>query len=78
MKKKKNSQTLQLSPDSDLLFSSEYLLLYDRSMKIIKDWKKGKLSDKQYEILMNTTLSEIRQVIRNEQKAGKEKEEAGK
>lgn len=78
MKKKKNKATLQLSPDSDLLFSSEYLLLYDRSMKIFKDWKKGKLSDKQYEILMNTTLSEIRQVIRNEQKAGKEKEEAGK
>ena len=77
MKKKKNSQTLQLSPDSDLLFSSEYLLLYDRSMKIFKDWQQGKLSDKQYEILMNTTLSEIRQVIRNEQKAGKEKEEAG-
>ena len=77
MKKKKNNQTLQLSPDSDLLFSSEYLLLYDRSMKIWKDWKKGKLSNKQYEILMNTTLSEIRQVIRNEQKAGKEKEEAG-
>ena len=77
MKKKKNSQTLQLSPDSDLLFSSEYLLLYDRSMKIFKDWKQGKLSNKQYEILMNTTLSEIRQVIRNEQKAGKEKEEAG-
>lgn len=77
MKKKKNNQTLQPSPDS-LLFSSEYLLLYDRSMKIFKDWKKGKLSDKQYEILMNTTLSEIRQVIRNEQKAGKEKEEAGK
>ena len=77
MKKKKNKATLQPSPDS-LLFSSEYLLLYDRSMKIFNDWKQGKLSDKQYEILMNTTLSEIRQVIRNEQKAGKEKEEAGK
>ena len=76
MKKKKNKATLQPSPDS-LLFSSEYLLLYDRSMKIFKDWKQGKLSDKQYEILMNTTLSEIRQVIRNEQKAGKEKEETG-
>lgn len=76
MKKKKNKATLQPSPDS-LLFSSEYLLLYDRSMKIFKDWKQGKLSNKQYEILMNTTLSEIRQVIRNEQKAGKEKEEAG-
>ena len=77
MKKKKNKATLQPSPDSELLFSSEYLLLYDRSMKIFKDWKQGKLSDKQYEILMNTTLSEIRQVIRNEQKAGKEKEKAG-
>ena len=76
MKKKKNKATLQQSPDN-ILFSSEYLLLYDRSMKIFKDWKQGKLSDKQYEILMNTTLSEIRQVIRNEQKAGKEKEEAG-
>ena len=78
MKKKKNNQIFQLSPDSGLLFSSEYLLLYDRSMKIWNDRKQGKLSDKQYEILMNTTLSEIRQVIRNEQKAGKEKEEAGK
>ena len=76
MKKKKNNQTLQPSPDNEILFSSEYLLLYDRSMKIWRDWQQGKLSNMQYEILMNTTLSEIRQVIRNEQKAGKEKEEA--
>lgn len=76
MSRKRNKVISEPSQDK-LLFSSEYLLLYDRSMNIWKDWKDGKLSDMQYEILMNTTLKEIRTVIRNEQKAGKEEAEKG-
>lgn len=76
MSRKKNKVISEAFQDK-LPFSSEYILLYDRSVKIFKDWKEGKLSDMQYEILMNTTLKEIRTVIRNEQKAGKEEAEEG-
>lgn len=50
--------------------------LVDRSIKIYKDFRSGKLTRAQYEVLQNTTLSEIRQLQREEKEEdGKEKEE---
>lgn len=53
-------------------FSSEYIVLVDRSIKIWQDWMSGKLTREQYRILQETTLKEIREVMKNEQKAGEE------
>ena len=48
----------------------------DRSIQIYKDFRSGKISRTQYEVLQNTTLSEIRQLQREEKEEnGKEKEE---
>lgn len=83
MKKKKSSATLKQfkqvinNPYGDITtqnFSSEYIVLVDRSMKIWQDWMSGKLTREQYRILQETTLKEIREVKKNEQKAGKETE----
>lgn len=50
--------------------------LVDRSIKIYKDFRSGKLTRLEYEVLQNTTLSEIRQLQREEKEEnGKEKEE---
>lgn len=53
-------------------FSSEYIVLVDRSMKIWQDWMSGKLTREQYRLLQETTLKEIREVKKNEQKASEE------
>lgn len=51
--------------------------LVDRSIQIYKDFRSGKLSRTEYEVLQNTTLAEIRQLQREEKEEnGKEKEEA--
>lgn len=48
----------------------------DRSIQIYKDFRSGKLTRLEYEVLQNTTLSEIRQLQREEKEEnGKEKEE---
>lgn len=50
--------------------------LVDRSIKIYKDFRSGKLTRLEYEVLQNTTLSEIRQLQREEKEEdAKEKEE---
>lgn len=50
--------------------------LVDRSIQIYKDFRSGKLTRLEYEVLQNTTLSEIRQLQREEKEEnGKEKEE---
>lgn len=50
--------------------------LVDRSIKIYKDFRSGKLTRTEYEVLQNTTLSEIRKLQREEKEEnGKEKEE---
>ncbi len=50
--------------------------LVDRSIKIYKDFRSGKISRTQYEVLQNTTLAEIRQLQREEKEEDvKEKEE---
>lgn len=50
--------------------------LVDRSIKIYKDFRSGKLTRLEYEVLQNTTLSEIRDLQREEKEEnGKEKEE---
>lgn len=50
--------------------------LVDRSIQIYKDFRSGKLTRLEYEVLQNTTLSEIRQLQREEnEENGKEKEE---
>ena len=56
-------------------FSSEYIVLVDRSIKIWQDWMQGKLTREQYRVLQETTLKEIREVRKNEQKASEEKKE---
>ena len=58
---------------SGLPYSSEYIILVDRSMKIWQDWMQGKLTREQYRVLQETTLKEIREVRKNEQKASEEK-----
>lgn len=51
--------------------------LVDRSIKIYKDFRSGKLTRLEYEVLQNTTLSEIRQLQREEKEEDvKEEEEA--
>ena len=52
--------------------------LVDRSIKIYKDFRSGKLTRLEYEVLQNTTLSEIRQLQREEKEedAKEEEEEA--
>lgn len=50
--------------------------LVDRSIQLYKDFRSGKLTRLEYEVLQNTTLSEIRQLQREEKEEnGKEKEE---
>lgn len=50
--------------------------LVDRSIQIYKDFRSGKLTRLEYEVLQNTTLAEIRQLQREEKEEnGKEKEE---
>ena len=50
--------------------------LVDRSIQIYKDFRSGKLTRFEYEVLQNTTLSEIRQLQREEKEEDvKEKEE---
>ena len=50
--------------------------LVDRSIQIYKDFRSGKLTRLEYEVLQNTNLSEIRQLQREEKEEnGKEKEE---
>lgn len=50
--------------------------LVDRSIQIYKDFRSGKLTRTEYEVLQNTTLSEIRKLQREEKEEnGKEKEE---
>ena len=50
--------------------------LVDRSIQIYKDFRSGKLTRLEYEVLQNTTLSEIRQLQREEKEEdAKEKEE---
>lgn len=50
--------------------------LVDRSIQIYKDFRSGKLTRLEYEVLQNTTLSEIRDLQREEnEENGKEKEE---
>ena len=50
--------------------------LVDRSIQIYKDFRSGKLTRLEYEVLQNTTLAEIRQLQREEKdEHGKEKEE---
>ena len=50
--------------------------LVDRSIQIYKDFRSGKLTRLEYEVLQNTTLSEIRDLQREEKEEnGKEKEE---
>ena len=50
--------------------------LVDRSIQIYKDFRSGKLTRLEYEVLQNTTLSEIRQLQREEKEEhGNEKEE---
>ena len=52
------------------------IALADRSIQIYKDFRSGKLTKLEYEVLQNTTLSEIRQLQREEKEEnGKEKEE---
>ena len=52
------------------------IALVDRSIQIYKDFRSGKLTKLEYEVLQNTTLSEIRQLQREEKEEnGKEKEE---
>ena len=58
-----------------LPYSSEYIILVDRSMKIWQDWMQGKLTREQYRVLQETTLKEIREVRKNEQKASQEEKE---
>lgn len=53
-------------------FSSEYIVLVDRSVKIWQDWMQGKLTREQYRLLQETTLKEIREVKKHEQKASEE------
>lgn len=52
--------------------------LVDRSIQIYKDFRSGKLTRLEYEVLQNTTLSEIRQLQREEKEedAKEEEEEA--
>lgn len=52
--------------------------LVDRSIKIYKDFRSGKLTRLEYEVLQNTTLSEIRHLQREEKEedAKKKEEEA--
>lgn len=77
MKKKKSSETSKQfkqvinTPYGDITtqsFSSEYIVLVDRSIKIWQDWMQGKLTREQYRILQETTLKEIREVRKNEKK----------
>ena len=50
--------------------------LVDRSIQIYKDFRSGKLTRLEYEVLQNTTLAEIRQLQREEKEEdAKEKEE---
>ena len=50
--------------------------LVDRSIQIYKDFRSGKLTRLEYEVLQNTTLAEIRQLQREEKEEDvKEKEE---
>ena len=50
--------------------------LVDRSIQIYKDFRSGKLTRLEYEVLQNTTLSEIRDLQREEKEEDvKEKEE---
>lgn len=52
------------------------IALVDRSIKIYKDFRSGKLTRLEYEVLQNTTLSEIRHLQREEKEEdAKEKEE---
>ena len=52
------------------------IALVDRSIQIYKDFRSGKLTKLEYEVLQNTTLSEIRQLQREEKEENvKEKEE---
>lgn len=84
MRKKKNEATLNQfkqiinTPYGEITtqrFSSEYIVLVDRSIRIWQDWMSGKLTREQYRILQETTLKEIREVKKNEQKASEEKKE---
>lgn len=84
MRKKKNEATLNpfkrvinsaYGKPSGLPYSSEYIILVDRSMRIWEDWMQGKLTREQYRVLQETTLKEIREVRKNEQKASEEKKE---
>lgn len=52
--------------------------LVDRSIQIYKDFRSGKLTRIEYEVLQNTTLSEIRELQREEKEedAKEEEEEA--
>lgn len=84
MRKKKNEATLNQfkqvinTPYGEIStqrFSSEYIVLVDRSIKIWQDWMQGKLTREQYRVLQETTLKEIREVRKNEQKASEEKKE---
>lgn len=81
MKKKKNEATSKqfkqvlntsLGTINTQRFSSEYIVLVDRSMKIWQDWMQGKLTREQYRLLQETILKEIREVKKNEQKASEE------
>ena len=49
--------------------------LVDRSIQIYKDFRSGKLTRLEYEVLQNTTLSEIRQLQREEKEEDAKKEE---
>ncbi len=52
------------------------IALVDRSIQIYKDFRSGKLTRLEYEVLQNTTLAEIRQLQREEKEEDvKEKEE---
>lgn len=49
--------------------------LADRSITLYKDWKAGKLTRAQYQVLQETTLSEIRAIARKEKEENGSKEE---
>lgn len=52
------------------------IALVDRSIQIYKDFRSGKLTRLEYEVLQNSTLSEIRQLQREEKEEdATEKEE---
>lgn len=49
--------------------------LVDRSIQIYKDFRSGKLTRLEYEVLQNTTIAEIRQLQREEKEEDVKEEE---